>query len=152
MRKKKKVPEIVKVEKINELHTASITNNETIKEEKPPQKQGHTFDQDFCLPRWNAILPLFVQSIFAVRIDSFEKADSASFWRAAPHHTTPTHRSTSGACMTLDGMDGLHHPSRGLKALVSNIHGALELPWMLGSSPFDKGVLLYYHYYYYYYY
>lgn len=38
MRKKKKVPEIVKVEKINELHTASITNNETIKEEKPVQK------------------------------------------------------------------------------------------------------------------
>lgn len=38
MRKKKKVPEIVKVEKINELHTVSITNNETIKEEKLVQK------------------------------------------------------------------------------------------------------------------
>ena len=39
MRRKKKASEIIKVEKINELHTTSITNNETInKEDKQNQK------------------------------------------------------------------------------------------------------------------
>ena len=45
--------------------------------------------------------------------------------------------------MTLDGRGGLHRPSRGLKeALACDTHGALELPWVLRNSPFDKGVIL----------
>ena len=44
--------------------------------------------------------------------------------------------------MTLDGRDGLHRPSRGLKALACATHGALELPWVCMNNPVDKGVLL----------